>query len=155
MVRDKNGVVVYRADGLVSRDVFERVQARIRANPVSAKINTWPLTQVAFCADCKSPMYGTTARYGDKTYRYYGCVHSIRRDGLCTARRVKADDLEDVLPAELLSLVGSFEVMENKVTPGRDYLEDIARVAEQIGHLYIQIQIEALQVRMSVKSRRR
>lgn len=144
LVRDKDGVVVYRAAELVSRDVYERVQARIRANPVSAKVNAWALTQVVFCADCDSPMYGTIARYGDKTYRYYGCVHSIRRDGLCTARRVNADDLESALSGELLSLAGSYEVTEKRLTPGRDYSEDIARVAEQIGHLYTQIQIEAL-----------
>jgi site-specific DNA recombinase len=144
LVRDKVGVVVYRASGLVSRDVYDRVQARLRANPVSAKVNAWRLTQVVFCADCKSPMYGTTAKYGDKTYKYYGCVHSIRRDGLCTARRVNADDLESALSGELLTLVGGYEVMENTLSPGRNYSEDIARVAEQIGHLYTQIQVEAL-----------
>ncbi len=144
LVRDKDGVVVYRAAELVSRDVYERVQARLRANPVSAKVNAWPLTQVAFCANCKAPMYGTTAKYGDKAYRYYGCVHSIHRDGLCTARRVNADDLESELSCELLSLVGSYEVMERRLTPGRDYSEDIARVAEQIGHLYMEIQVESL-----------
>jgi site-specific DNA recombinase len=144
LVRDKEGVVVYRAAELVSRDVYERVQARLRSNPVSAKVNTWALTQVAFCADCSAPMYGTTARYGDKLYRYYGCVHSIRRDGLCTARRVNADDLESALSDELLSLVGGYEVLEKTHTPGRDYSEDIARVAAQIGHLYMEIQVESL-----------
>lgn len=33
-VRDEQGVVLYRADALVSRDVWERVQARLAANPV-------------------------------------------------------------------------------------------------------------------------
>jgi DNA invertase Pin-like site-specific DNA recombinase len=144
LVRDKDGVVVCRGAELVSRDIYERVQARLRANPVSAKVNAWTLTQVSFCAECKSPMYGTTAKYGGKTYRYYGCVHSIRRDGLCTARRVNADDLESTLSTELLSLVGSYEVLETRLTPGRDYSEDIARVAEQIGHLYMEIQVESL-----------
>jgi DNA invertase Pin-like site-specific DNA recombinase len=144
LVRDKDGMVVYRAAELVSRDIYERVQARVRANPVSAKVNAGALTQVAFCADCKSPMYGTTSKYGDKVYRYYGCVHSIRRDGLCTARRVNADDLESALSGELLALVGSYKVTEKRLTPGRDYSEDIAWVAEQIGHLYMEIQVESL-----------
>lgn len=38
-VRDAEGVVIYRADALVTRDVWERVQARQQANPVSAKVN--------------------------------------------------------------------------------------------------------------------
>lgn len=143
LVCDKDGVVVYRAAELVSRDVYERVQARLRANSVSAKVNAWTLTQVAFCADCKSPMYGTTAKYGDKTYRYYGCVHSIRRDGVCTARRVNADDLESAVSGELLRLVGGHEVIEKNALC-RDYSKDIARVAEDIGHLYMEIQVESL-----------
>ena len=39
-VRDADGVVLYRADPLVSRDIWERVQARLSANPVSAKVNS-------------------------------------------------------------------------------------------------------------------
>jgi DNA invertase Pin-like site-specific DNA recombinase len=144
LVRDKDGVVIYRANELVTRDVFERVQARLRANPVSAKVNTWPLTQVVFCADCGAPLYGSTARYGGKTYMYYCCVHSLRRDGLCTARRVKADDLETAMSHGLLALVGEFELTETRLIPRRDYSEDIAQVADQIGHLFSQIQVEAL-----------
>ncbi|HEX9542767.1 MAG TPA: recombinase family protein [Streptosporangiaceae bacterium] len=143
-VRDEDGVVVYRADALVERDVWERVQARLVANPVSAKINTWPLTQIAFCAVCEDPMYSATAKYGDKTYAYYCCIHSLRRDGKCTARRVKADELEDAVSRELLALVGDRELTESKLIPGRDYSEDIVRVAEQIGHLFSEIQVEAL-----------
>lgn len=37
-VRDEDGMVMYRADELVKRDVWERVQARLAANPVSAKV---------------------------------------------------------------------------------------------------------------------
>src|SRR5215831_9642299 len=143
-VRDADGVVLYRADPLVLRDIWERVQARLAANPVSAKVNSWPLTQIAFCAACEGPMYGSTANYGDKAYKYYACMQSMRRDGMCTARRVMADELEDALFSELLALVGDRELTESKLIPGRDYSEDIARVAEQIGHLFSEIQIEAL-----------
>ncbi len=143
-VRDEVGVVVYRADPLVERDVWERVQARLAANPVSAKVNTWLLTQIAFCAACEAPMYGSTAKYGDKTYTYYACMHSMRRDGLCTARRVQADELEAALSSELLALVGNRELVEKKLIAGRDFSEDIARVAKQIGHLSCEIAVEAL-----------
>ena len=65
-VRDAEGVVVYRADALVARDVWERVQARLQANPVSAKVNTWTLTGIAFCAACEAPMYSAGAVYHGK-----------------------------------------------------------------------------------------
>ena len=130
--QDEDGVVFYRADALVSRDVWERVQARLAANPVSARVNSWTLTQIAFCAACEGPMYGSTARYGDKTYAYYCCVHSLRRDGKCTARRVKADEMEAGISDELLAHAGDVEVTEDKVIPGREFSEDINRTVEQM-----------------------
>jgi site-specific DNA recombinase len=143
-VRDADGVVVYRADKLVERDLWERVQARLAANPVAAKVNSWPLTGVAFCGVCGASMYTTTARYGGKQYRYLGCVHSIHRDGICTARRVMADELETVILDELLALIGDVDLTEDKLIPGRDISADIIRVSEQIGHLYGVIQREAI-----------
>jgi site-specific DNA recombinase len=143
-VRDAEGVVVYRADALVSRDVWERVQARLQANPVSAKVNTWTLTGVAFCAACGAPMYSSGAVYHGKRYSYYGCVHSLRRDGECVARRVKADELEAAISRELLALVGGVELTENKPVPGRDYSEDMKRVAEQIAHLSGEVALGAV-----------
>lgn len=89
-------------------------------------------------------MYGSTTPYKEKTYTYYCCLHSSRRDGLCTARRVQADELERAIAGELLALVGDAELTETKLIAGRDYSEDIARVAEQIGHLFAEIQVEAL-----------
>jgi site-specific DNA recombinase len=143
-VRDENGVIVYRADALVSRDVWERVQARLRSNPVRTKVNSWMLSGIAFCAVCEAAMYSSGAIYGGKRYSYYCCVHSLRRDGKCTARRVKADELETAISDELLSLVGDVELIEGKLVPGRDYSEDITRVVDQIKHLYGEIQIGAL-----------
>jgi hypothetical protein len=136
--------MLYRADAVVSRDVWERVQARLAANPVSAKVNSWTLSGVVFCAVCQAAMYSSGAKYNGKQYQYYCCVHSLRRDGKCTARRIKADELEAAISRELLALAGHFELVETRLIAGRDYSEDIARVAEQIGHLYGEIQVEAL-----------
>jgi site-specific DNA recombinase len=143
-VRDDHGVVLYRSDALVSRDVWERVQARLAANPGRARINAWTLTQITFCAACGDPMYGSTVRYGDKTYAYYCCVHSLRRDGKCTARRVDAVELETAISDELLALVGHVELTEAKVIPGREFSEDINRTVSQMTHLYREIQLAAL-----------
>ena len=143
-VTDAQGVVVYRADALVTRDVWERVQARLRANPVSAKVNTWTLTGIAFCAVCQASMYSSGAIYNGKRYSYYCCVHSLRRDGTCTARRVRAAELETAISDELLALVGDVELTENKIVPGRDYSEDMARVADQISHLSREVALGAV-----------
>ena len=144
LVMDDQGVVIYRADGLVTRDVYERVQARLAANPVTAKVNTWMLTQVVFCALCEAPMYGSTAKYESKAHKYYCCVHSLQRDGKCTARRVKAASLEAAMSSELLRLVGEGELRETNLIPGGSCSEDIVRLAGQIGRLFSEIQVEAL-----------
>jgi len=143
-VRDESGVIVYRAEALVSHNVWERVQARLRANPVSAKVNSWMLAGIVFCAVCEAAMYSSGAIYGGKRYSYYCCVHSLRRDGMCTARRVKADELERTISDQLLALVGDVELTEGKLVPGRDYTEDIARVADQIAHLYRELTLGAV-----------
>lgn len=143
-VTDAQGVVVYRADALVTRDIWERVQARLQANPVSAKVNSWTLTGIAFCAACGGPMYSSGAVYHGKRYSYYCCVHSLRRDGKCAARRVKAGELEAAISRELLALVGDVELTENKPVPGHDYSEEMKRVAEQIGHLTGEIALAAV-----------
>ena len=89
-------------------------------------------------------MYSSGAIYNGKRYSYYCCVHSLRRDGKCAARRVKAAELETAISDELLALVGEFEVTENKLVPGRDYSKDMARVADQISHLSREVALGAV-----------
>jgi hypothetical protein len=133
-LRDSEGVVVYRAPGLVSLEVYEGVQARLRLNQAPVKVNSTPLLQVAFCP-CGAPMHSTTTKRADYEYRYYHCNSSHLRDGKCTARRMVAQPLEDAVFGSLLELVGHAELTEKNLIPGRDYSEDIARIGEQIGHL--------------------
>ena len=89
-------------------------------------------------------MYSSGAIYNGKRYSYYCCVHSLRRDGKCTARRVKAAELETAISDELLALVGDVELTENKLVPGRDYSEDMARAADQISHLSREVALGAV-----------
>lgn len=144
-VRDSDGVIVYRAPALVTMDVWERVQGRLAQNAKPARVNTSPLLQVAFCGACGAPMHSTTTKgnTGGRyySYRYYQCHHSHMRDGKCGAKRVKADPLDGAVYDRLLDEVGHVELTEDKLIPGRDYSEEIARVAEQIGHLSRQVAI--------------
>ena len=144
-VRDSDGVIVYRAPALVSMDVWERVQARLAQNVKPTRVNTSPLLQVAFCGQCGAPMHSTTTK-GDTggryySYRYYQCFNAGQRKDKCNARRVKADPLDGAVYDKLLDEVGHVELTEDKLIPGRDYSEEIARVAERIGHLSTQVAI--------------
>lgn len=160
-LRDADGFVVYRSEPLISREVYEAVQSRLALNLAPVKVNTSPLLQVLFCT-CGAPMHSTTTnrkvkpadgRIGARgyagtegeeviyAYRYYNCHSNAIRDGKCFAPRLKADRVEEAVMRALLSMAGWYELTEKKVIPGRDYAEDIARLADTIGHLSSKIAV--------------
>lgn len=88
-------------------------------------------------------MHSTTTKttYGGKPYEYtyYHCFHSHMRDGLCSAKRVKAAPLEDAVSSTLLELAGHRKLRTERLIPGRDYSEESARLIEQTQHLQAEI----------------
>lgn len=144
-LRDSQGVIVYRAPALISRDVYERIQVRLRQNAAPVRVNSTPLLQVAFCGKCGAPMHRTTTKkvWSGKPYEYnyYHCFHAHMRDGKCSAKRVKAGPLEEVVFGKLLELVGDVEMKETRLVPGRDYSEEMAKVVEQIRHLSGEVEL--------------
>lgn len=139
-LRDADGMVIYRADPLVSLEVYEAAQARLALNQAPVKVNSTPLLQVAFCT-CGAPMHSTTTKREKYSYAYYHCHSSHMRDGKCSARRMAAEPLETAVFGAVLEFAGHRELVERRLIPGRDNSEDIALVAEQIGHLNIEIAI--------------
>lgn len=139
-LRDADGMVIYRAAPLVSLEVYEAVQARLALNTAPVKVNSTPLLQIAFCA-CGAPMHSTTTKREKYSYAYYHCHSSHSRDGKCSARRMAAGPVETAVFGAVLDFAGHRELVERKLILGRDYSEDIARVAEAIGHLNTEIAI--------------
>lgn len=150
-LRDADGFVVYRSEPLISREVYEAVQSRLALNVAPVKVNTSPLLRVLFCM-CGAPMHSTTTnrqsypadRKGEPVtyaYRYYHCHSSHLRDDKCSAPRMNADKLEDAVFGALLDNAGWYELTEQKVIPGRDRSEDIARLADAIGRLSTKIAV--------------
>jgi site-specific DNA recombinase len=139
-LRDEQGVVIYRAEPLITRDQFEKIQLRLSHNPVPARINTSPLTQVAFCAECGGGMYRNPTNVVKKgkryEYFYYLCDLGHQRTGKCSNKRnYRAKPLEDAVFSTLLELAGHRKLRTKHLIAGRDYIEDMARVQEQLVHL--------------------
>ena len=139
-LRDSDGIVVYRADPLISREMYEGIQARLALNKSPVRINSTPLLKIAFCT-CSAPMHSTTTKSEKYGYTYYHCHSSHIRDGKCSARRMTAEPLENAVFGAVLDFAGHRELVEKKLIPGRDYSENIAKVAQTIGHLNIEIAI--------------
>jgi DNA invertase Pin-like site-specific DNA recombinase len=142
-LHDSQGLVIYRAEPLITRDVYERVQARLAQNAVPVRVNSTPLLQVAFCARCGAPMHSTTTNrtYNGKLYpyRYYHCHHANMLDGMCDAKRVRAEPLEEAVFGSLLELAGHRKLRTERLIPGRDYSEESARLIEQTQHIQAEI----------------
>ncbi|MGI8450645.1 MAG: recombinase family protein [Streptosporangiaceae bacterium] len=151
-LRDEQGVIIYRAEPLITRDQFEKIQARLVQNPVPVRINTSPLTQVVFCAECGGGMYKNPSNVVKKgkryEYFYYLCDLGRQRTGKCANKKnYPAGPLEDAVFGTLLELAGHRKLRTKRLIAGRDYIEDMARVQEQLVHL----EREIVKVRMQRK----
>jgi site-specific DNA recombinase len=139
-LRDEQGVIIYRADPLITRDQFEKIQARLAQNRVPVRVNTSPLTRVAFCAECGGGMYRNPSYVIKKgkryEYFYYLCDLGHQRNGRCPNKKsYRAEPLEDAVFGTLLELAGHRKLRTKRVISGRDHIEEMARVEEQIVHL--------------------
>jgi site-specific DNA recombinase len=138
-LRDEQGVIIYRADPLISRDTYEKIVVRAAQNPVNVRVNATPLLQVAICALCGSTMHHSTTnretKDGIRAHRYYICHRANGSVRTCTAKRIHADPLEDAVFGTLLELAGHRKLRTKRIIAGRDYSEEMARVQEQIVHL--------------------
>jgi site-specific DNA recombinase len=151
-IRDERGMVVYRAAPIITRDQFERIQLRLSQNQAPVRVNSSALLLVAFCAECGKQMHATST-FRDKPasdrmpakhyeYRYYHCFnvsHRHQGGGRCSARRVKAERLEEFVFGTLLEVAGHRELTREHVEEGRDYAEEAARLIEQTAHLQTEI----------------
>jgi DNA invertase Pin-like site-specific DNA recombinase len=157
-LRDDQGMVIYRAAPLLAddpgeaRDIFEKIQARLAQNMVPIRVNTSPLTQVAYCAVCGDGMYknsSTVTKKGKRyDYAYYLCNYGRQRNGRCSNKKnYKAGPLEDAVFGTLLELAGHRKLRTKRLIAGRDYSEESARLIEQTQHLQAEIGRARLQRR--------
>jgi hypothetical protein len=69
-------------------------------------------------------------------YFYYLCDLGRQRDGRCSNKKnYRAGPLEDAVFGTLLELAGGRKLRTKRVIAGRDYIEEMARVQEQLVHL--------------------
>ncbi len=138
MLRDESGMSVHRAEPLISCEKWEKVKAILADNAahMGPKAHISPLLRVAYCHQCKGPLYSKSAnprQHGQK-YRYYVCIKSARKQG-CTARSMDADTLEALVAHALLAQMGWIRLKDEVEIPGTDYSTQMAELAEAIGAL--------------------
>jgi site-specific DNA recombinase len=152
-LRDEHGAIIYRAEPLITRDQFEKVQTRLGGNEAPIRVNTSPMTQVLFCAECGTGMYRNSScviKKGKRyDYFYYLCDWGRLRNGKCSNKKnYRAAPIEDAVFGALLELFGHKKLRTKRLIAGRDHSENMAKLQEQIIHL----EREILKARMERKA---
>lgn len=134
-----------RHEGIVDRDVFDRVQTLLdrHTNPASASRNpAYVLRGLLRCGGCGAAMTPGSTRKRGREYRYYRCVTRDKqgRDS-CGRQPLQADRIEHVVVDQLRELANSTPGLAEVV---RERLEELvstrrASLRAEKGHLPGQI----------------
>ena len=143
VLRDADGMPIGRCDPIISAEDFALIQKRLKVNSdrTGPRVNSSPLLRVAYCGECGSVLHINTATAGnnaqgskDKVYRYYEC--GGRREGNgCTARKIRAELVEDLLEFGIMDAVGTDKTRTKVVIPACDNSPEIAQIEEAIDKL--------------------
>ena len=99
---------------IIKKELFDRVQAKLaksRELRPGKAMHEYPLTGLAVCGQCGSPLVGSCL---SKRYRYYHCRGTYRtgsREKICNARYIKADWLEGAVWEKVKSVLSRPEVL--------------------------------------------
>lgn len=105
-----NGKVVPGcAEPLVTRDVFDKVQALLnrRAHaPAAAKARVpYLLTGKVYCGLCGSPMFGESGKSHTGAYYTYYCCYNRKRKKSCDKKNERRDSLETFVVARTMEYI--------------------------------------------------
>lgn len=134
VVRGENGLPLQRAEPILDRETWERLQAALDTNGskrTGSRSNGSLLLQVAFCA-CGEPMYAAQGRGG---VRYYRCGLRGRASKACGIPGMRADEAEGLVVENFLRIVGDLEATERVLIPGNDHAADLEDVERALSEL--------------------
>ncbi|MEU1526927.1 recombinase family protein [Nocardia rhamnosiphila] len=129
IVTDDDGVPIQRAEPILTREEFDRVQAElgtrsIRQTPADKSTNL--LTGLAFCLVCKGPLYRQI--YRKRGITYYRCPAAHNGTPKCTYRNIRAETLTGLLGETFLEEVGDVQRQDRVFVPASDHAEALERV---------------------------
>ncbi|MET7837730.1 recombinase family protein [Streptomyces sp. NPDC005356] len=134
IVRDSEGLPLQRAEPILTRADWDRLQAKLTENARPHSGNRYdrsPLLQVAFCV-CGRAMY----RNNGRNHMYYRCSSRNISGAECGQNRaIRADTLESTIVDAFLQSVGHLEVVKRRFVPGvdnRTAVEDVTRALAEL-----------------------
>ena len=141
VVRDNDGLPVRRADAIIDRETWDKVQARLEqtSKTHTRTTKTSPLLHIAQCLVCGEPMYLLTNRrvVGGEwiTRGYYRCRGWRNKINGCTNSSVPAKVLHPWVETNLLKLIGDVEVFEQVLVPASEHGRELAEASQALADL--------------------
>ena len=156
-LNDPADVIEIDVPPIVPLELFDRVQARLRANNpkvTAPRAVNGPtlLTGLAVCASCGAGMTRTGTARGERSYAYYSCAGCQQKGkSVCKGRHIRMEKLdcavidnvkEKLLAPERLSLildqiVERRSLQDQAVAERRKSLEqELTQAKEKLGRLY-------------------
>ncbi len=173
-LNDPADIIEIDVPPIVPLELFERVQARLRANNpkvTAPRVVNGPtlLTGLAICASCGAGMTRTGTARGDRSYAYYSCAGCQQKGkSVCKGRHIRMEKLdgavienvkEKLLTPERLSLildqlVERRALQDRAVAERRKSLEqELTQTQEKLGRLYKAIEDGVVDLDNDLKQR--
>lgn len=165
VVRGNDGLPVYRAEPILTRLEWERLQVKLNANSIKRPrtTTTSPTLGVLFCILCGEPKYRSAPR-GNRR-ECYRCRGRTFKNSGCSAQNTPGDSIMEIIESTLLEAVGDFEMYEEVFIPAESHQEELEEAEESYAYLQSEIakkpdklakllrpQIEALEKKIVVLS---
>ena len=115
--RFRNTVVENAFEPLVSKELFDKCQKRLKINNRTSSHfkhveDTYILTGKMFCGHCGSTMVGVSGTgQSGKTYRYYHCTKAKKKHA-CSKKRINKELIEDIVIDRTLDMLSDRRTVE-------------------------------------------
>ncbi|RUP04760.1 MAG: recombinase family protein [Mycobacterium sp.] len=130
LVRGDDGSPVVRAEPILSRDVFQRVQAEletreVRSDPTSR--TTGLLLRIIYCGVCGSPAYRLKGGPGRKP-RYRCASHQGSSVQACGNKTIALDYADAEVERQILQNMGPLERKRRVWFAGNDHTDELSEI---------------------------
>jgi len=141
-VRDANAAPVLRADPIITREQWERLQHAldgVNRRKYRGRQDSL-LLDVGYCAHCNSPLYAfrTTRVKTGGEYGYYRCakttIPKARKviEGTCIAKYIRINKLDLKVEDLLLDIIGPHDRLARMFVPGVSFEAELLETKSQL-----------------------
>lgn len=130
LVRGPDGKPLKREPAILDQETFDALQ-RVLRRPAQKRgrvLGTARLIRIAYCGECKQPLWSSKFMSKGKPYAYYKC--SIQ----CGAKKIPLDALHAVVD-EMVSSIGHRRNKTPKMVAGRNYERELEENKAQLQEL--------------------